>query len=57
MGQIYLNSIKYSGTTGCFVKPEIYSLTEREIGVYQNGKPLYEKTIYARSISISENAK
>jgi len=53
MGQIYFNSVKYSGTTGCFVKPEICSLTEREIGVWTDGKPLYEKS-YTGTISSTQ---
>ena len=34
-----------TGTTHSKFQPVIYSLEEREIGVWKDGKPLYEKTI------------
>ena len=45
MGKQYLNGVLYG--TGEIIKfsPNIYSLSEREIGVWINGKPLYEITI------------
>ena len=36
-------------------QPVIYSLEEREIGVWTDGKPLYEKTIIADSLSSGDN--
>ena len=35
-----------TGTTHSKFQPVIYSLEEREIGVWTDGKPLYEKTFY-----------
>ena len=36
--------------------PLIYSDEEREIGVWRDGKPLYQKTAYISNISISANS-
>lgn len=42
MGLLMLNGIPYSG----FTEPSnIYSTTEREVGVWIDGKPVYEKTV------------
>lgn len=45
MGKQYLNGVLYD--TGEIIKfsPEIYSFEEREVGVWTDGKPLYQKTI------------
>ena len=45
MGKQYLNGVLYG--TGEIIKfsPEIYSKEEREVGVWTDGKPLYQKTI------------
>ena len=43
-GTIYL--ITDINGTGDKFQPVVYSAEEREIGVWTNGKPLYEKTIY-----------
>lgn len=46
MSKIILNGIEYSnGITYQELQPVIYSTEEREIGVWIDGKPLYEKTI------------
>ena len=44
MGQQYLNGVLYG--TGEIIKfsPNIYSLEEQEVGVWTDGKPLYQKT-------------
>lgn len=46
MGKQYLNGVLYG--TGEIIKfsPYIYSLEEREVGVFTDGKPLYQKTIF-----------
>ena len=50
MGKQYLNGVLYG--TGEIIKfsPEIYSLEEREVGVWTDGKPLYEKTVHINSL-------
>lgn len=40
-----------TGTTHSKFQPIIYSLEEREIGVWTNGKPLYEKTFVIDTIT------
>lgn len=46
-----------TGTTHSKFQPVIYSLEEREIGVWTDGKPLYEKTIdLGNTVSISYNS-
>lgn len=46
MSKIILNGIEYSnGITYQELQPVIYSDEEREIGVWRDGKPLYQKTI------------
>lgn len=46
MGKQYLNGVLYG--TGEIIKfsPYIYSLEEREVGVWTDGKPLYQKSYY-----------
>ena len=44
MGMIFQNGKIYSGAT-VEIQPVIYSENEREIGVWVDGKPLYEKTL------------
>lgn len=36
--------------------PLIYSDEEREVGVWRDGKPLYQKTVYIPSISVNANS-
>ena len=43
MGVLVKNKIKYTG--GWYKAPVIYSEDEREVGVWVDGKPLYQKTI------------
>lgn len=51
MGAIYMNGICFGMSetdingTGDKFQPVIYSTEEREIGVWTNGKPLYQKTM------------
>ena len=42
---------------GSKFQPVIYSFDEREIGVWTDGKPLYEKTIYVPTVSLSSDTK
>ncbi len=46
MGRIIKNGIIYSDSTVA-IQPVIYSEEEREIGVWADGKPVYEKTLYS----------
>lgn len=41
---------------GVIYLPTIYSDEEREVGVWRDGKPLYQKTAYVQNISISANS-
>ncbi len=45
MGKIVLNGKEYISTLPSPFPPLIYSTDEREIGVWTDGKPLYQKTI------------
>lgn len=45
MGKFILNGKTYTGNSADGFPPLIYSDDEREIGVWRDGKPLYEKTI------------
>lgn len=46
MGMIMLNGIAYTSTDGARdFPPLIYSTEEQEVGVWTDGKPLYQKTI------------
>lgn len=49
MGAMHINGQKVAGVN-IEIKPEIYSTEEREIGVWTDGKPLYEKTVYCPNI-------
>lgn len=47
MGTIIKNKVLYtSGFMKQELQPEIYSNEEREVGVWTDGKPLYQKTYY-----------
>jgi hypothetical protein len=46
MGRIIKNGIIYSDST-IAIQPVIYAEEEREIGVWTDGKPVYEKTLYS----------
>ena len=46
-----------TGTTHSKFQPVIYSTEEREIGVWTDGKPLYEKTIHTGALSVGEGTK
>lgn len=51
MPKIILNGIEYSGNmTIQYNNPAIYSTDEREIGVWTDGKPLYQKTIHINAL-------
>lgn len=48
MGKIILNGTEYAGiggSGGVIYLPTIYSEEEREVGVWRDGKPLYQKSI------------
>lgn len=56
MGKIILNGTEYAGSGGSggvIYLPTIYSDEEREVGVWRDGKPLYQKTINIASTTIS----
>lgn len=52
MGKQYLNGVLYG--TGEIIKfsPYIYSLEEREVGVWTDGKPLYQKSFTTICLSV-----
>lgn len=52
MGKQYLNGVLYG--TGEIIKfsPYIYSLKEREVGVWTDGKPLYQKSFTTICLSV-----
>lgn len=50
MGIIMKNKVCYSNGGGTLIQPVIYSDTEREVGVWRDGKPLYQRTIYIASL-------
>ena len=55
MGILMKNGVNYTGGL-IEVKPEIYSEEEREIGVWTDGKPLYEKTIVKEDIQLTTDS-
>lgn len=50
MGDIFLNGIKYAGGVSNIFDPIIYSEEERKIGVWTDGKPLYQKTVHINAL-------
>ena len=48
MGLIIKNNVVYNGAES---EPIIYSEKEREVGVWTDGKPLYQKTFYYSTLS------
>lgn len=46
MGMIFLNGKEYTSSPKDGFPPIIYSDEEREIGVWRDGKPLYQKSFY-----------
>ena len=54
MGQIRRNKIIYGGGDA-LIQPVIYSTEERCIGVWADGKPLYERTYIGGTIPASSN--
>jgi len=52
MGTFILNGKEYMSTGKNAFPPLIFSTDEREIGVWIDGKPLYEKTIVKNNIEI-----
>ena len=56
-GLFVVNDICYTAALGnAKISPVIYSEEEREIGVWTDGKPLYEKTIHPTSLSSGLNS-
>ena len=55
MGIFKLNGIDYMGGGGQSFQPVIYSTEEREIGVWTDGKPLYQKCIDLTGVSLVRN--
>ena len=52
-GTTLVEIIGYKFGTGYAVQPVIYSDEEREIGVWRDGKPLYEKTVNIAQYSVT----
>lgn len=50
----YITDVNSDGTSNEF-QPIIYSENEREIGVWTDGKPLYEKTFHYTTLNASRN--
>ena len=55
MGKLVLNGREYAGIMPNSYPPLIYSDEEREVGVWRDGKPLYEKTLTLSAWSTSSN--
>lgn len=55
MGMIIMNGKEYTSSPKDGFPPIIYSDEEREIGVWRDGRPLYEKTIYCGDFTGSGN--
>lgn len=54
MSKIILNGIEYSnGITYQEIQPVIYSTEERQVGVWKDGKPLYQKTYVINALPSS----
>ena len=51
----FINITDITGGNDDRFQPVVYSLDEREIGVYADGKPLYQKTLKAENVTISES--
>ena len=51
----FINITDITGGNDDRFQPVIYSLDEREIGVYADGKPLYQKTLKAENVTISDS--
>lgn len=56
MGIIMKNGVCYSNGGDATIQPVIYSDTEREVGVWRDGKPLYQITKIYQNVSISTNS-
>lgn len=46
-----------TGTTHSKFQPVIYSLEEREIGVWTDGKPLYEKVVHFQNVTFNSQGE
>lgn len=55
MGKLILNGKNYTGNSADGFPPLIYSDDEREVGVWRDGKPLYQRT-FRGITSSSDNA-
>lgn len=53
----FINITDITGGTDDRFQPVIYSEEEREIGVWTDGKPLYEKTYHNSAITIASNTE
>ncbi|MBP5598188.1 MAG: hypothetical protein J6Y02_22665 [Pseudobutyrivibrio sp.] len=53
----FINITDITGGNDDRFQPVIYSTDEREIGVWTDGKPLYEKTYHQTSLSIARNTE
>lgn len=52
MGKFILNGVEYTSSSMNGFPPLIYSDEEREVGVWRDGKPLYQKIIVKNNIAI-----
>lgn len=55
MGKFIMNGVEYTSSPTNGFPPLIYSDEEREVGVWRDGKPLYQKTINVPASSITGN--
>ena len=51
----FINITDITSSSDDRFQPVVYSLDEREIGVYADGKPLYQKTLKAENVTISDS--
>ena len=57
MGKFIMNGVEYTSSPMNGFPPLIYSDEEREVGVWIDGKPLYEKTLLVESVNVGSNTK
>ena len=55
MGKQYLNGVLYGSSEVLRSTPYIYSTEEREVGVWLDGKPIYQKTVRIDSLPDSSH--
>ena len=56
MGKFIMNGVEYTSSPMNGFPPLIYSDEEREVGVWRDGKPLYQKAIFfSQGVTLSTN--